>query len=79
MAVTPYTEDDLRTIIRGLEAGLSGFVSGTSFQFRSVTYRSTDEILVAIRYFEALLLALSGRGKQTLVVSRKGFSVGRFW
>ncbi len=77
MAADPTTAAGLREIITGLQVGLSSHVSGTTFQFRGVTYRSADEILKAIAYFEGLLKSLNGRSKQTLVVGSKGLGPAR--
>jgi hypothetical protein len=78
MAADPTTADGVRAIITGLRLGLASYVSGTTFQDRGVTYRSTDEILQAITYFEGLLARIVGRSKkQTLVVGQKGFNPPR--
>ena len=71
---TPYTEDELRDIIRDLERGLRIVARGVTFADRGTTYRSTDEILKAIDYFKHELAVLTGgRAKQSVAVAAKGF------
>ena len=80
MALDPTTADGVREIITLLETqGLATVYSGTTFQFRSVTYRTVEEITAAIAYWNGKLRALVGGSKQTLVVGSKGFGPARWF
>ena len=73
MAVEPYTEDELRGIIRGLEEKYASAVLSTGFSDRNVMYVSNLQERIA--YFKTeLRKLLGGHSRQTLAVATKGFA-----
>lgn len=70
MAESDYTDADLIAIRRAISKG----ERAVQFSDRTVTYRSTDELLKAeARIAGALAAAASPRSKQSLFVASKGF------
>jgi hypothetical protein len=68
------TVDQIRTSLDALYAALGSGQLSVTYYNRSVTFRSIDDLLLAIAKFEALLAAALSRPKQYLGYSRKGFS-----
>ena len=70
MADMTYTEDQ----VRALRAALASGVLTVSYDGKSVTYRSIDELKAALAEIETARARENGRrGRQIRIVSNKGF------
>ena len=72
--MSSYTEIQIRTRITTLEGGLAKIESGADFSDRGVRYRTPDELLKAIAYWQGLLRDLLGRPRQYRGVASKGLT-----
>lgn len=69
------TQSELESAIAAIERTLAMGQLRVDFADRSVTYRSTDDLLKALDYFKQQLAVLvSGRSKQTVLVASKGLA-----
>ena len=67
------TEADIDAAISALQTALSKGERSVQFADRSVIYKSTEEVLDALRYFEGLKGSAVERPRQFLGHSKKGF------
>lgn len=71
----PYTQAELEAKIAAIETAMARGELRVDFADRSVTYRSTAELITASDYFKRLLtqLVTPTRSRQTVAVGSKGF------
>lgn len=67
------TAQEIAANIAKLEAALANSALTVQFADRTVTYKSSAQILDQIAYFRSLRSEQSGRGRQSFGVSSKGF------
>lgn len=68
-----WTTVQIEAALDKLRTALARGEQSVTFADRGLTYKSTDQIIAAIREFEGMLATASERPRQFLGYSRKGF------